>query len=28
MGTFGVNSALAPADQQTLIDWALLRWGV
>jgi hypothetical protein len=28
MGTVGVNSALAAADQQKLIDWAVAKWGV
>lgn len=28
VGTVGVNSALAPADQQKLIDWAAAKWGV
>lgn len=28
MGTVAVNSALAPADQQKLIDWAIAKWGV
>lgn len=28
MGTVGVTSALAPADQLKLIDWAVAKWGV
>jgi hypothetical protein len=28
MGTVGVNSALAGADRQKLIDWAIAKWGV